>query len=286
MESIMFELVLDALKDSVTLLPFLFLTYLFMEYVEAHTMSRVTKTVARVGGWGPLFGGITGIVPQCGFSASAAGLFSGGVISLGTLLAVFLATSDEMLPLFISHGLEVGVMGRIIGIKIGIAIISGFVVDALVMLLKKKRTKTIHDFCDSEDCEEEDGVFLAALKHTMKIWIFILIVNLLLNFLLETTGFVRLVEAGEKHIWMSVPFICLIGLIPNCAASIIITELYLNQLITGGAMMAGLLVGCGVGLLVLFRADHNAKECLQITGILYVLGVCWGILLELLGIVF
>lgn len=280
----MIELILDALKDSVTLLPFLFLTYLFMEYVEAHAMEGVTNTVARVGAWGPLFGGITGIVPQCGFSASAAGLFSGGVISLGTMLAVFLATSDEMLPLFISHGLELSTMVKIIAVKIGIAIISGFVVDAMVMALKKKRTKTIHDFCESEDCEEEDGVFLAALKHTLKIWGFVLAVNLVLNFLLEETGFASLAAtAGQMH-WLTVPFICLLGLIPNCAASIVITELYLNQLITGGAMMAGLLVSCGVGLLVLFRTDHNVKECMKITGIMYLLGVFWGLLIEIPGI--
>lgn len=280
----MIEIVLDALKDSVTLLPFLFLTYLFMEYVEAHAMSGVTNTVARVGAWGPLFGGITGIVPQCGFSAAAAGLFSGGVISLGTMLAVFLATSDEMLPLFISHGLEFGVMAKIIGVKIGIAIVSGFIVDALVMALKKKRTKTIHDFCESEDCEEEDGVFLAALKHTAKIWGFVLIVNLVLNFLLEETGFEAFAATAGQMQWLTVPFICLLGLIPNCAASIVITELYLNQLISGGAMMAGLLVSCGVGLLVLFRTDHNAKECIKITGIMYALGVFWGLVIEVLGI--
>ncbi|MCQ2509754.1 MAG: arsenic efflux protein [Lachnospiraceae bacterium] len=280
----MLELILDALKDSATLLPFLFLTYLFMEYVEAHAMEGVTNTVARVGGWGPLFGGITGIVPQCGFSAAAAGLFSGGVISLGTMLAVFLATSDEMLPLFISHGLNFGTMAKIIGVKIGIAILSGFIVDALVMALKKKRTKTIHDFCESEDCEEEDGVFLAALKHTAKIWGFVLIVNLVLNFLLEETGFEAFAATAGQMQWLTVPFICLLGLIPNCAASIVITELYLNQLITGGAMMAGLLVSCGVGLLVLFRTDHNAKECLKITSIMYMLGVFWGLLIEILGI--
>ncbi|MDO4491309.1 MAG: putative manganese transporter [Lachnospiraceae bacterium] len=282
----MMDIIADALKDSVNLLPFLFLTYLFMEYVESRAMTGVTKTVARVGAWGPLFGGVTGIVPQCGFSAAAAGLFSGGVISLGTLLAVFLATSDEMLPLFISHGLEMGTMVKIIGVKIGIAIVSGFIVDALVMALKKKRTKTIHDFCESEDCEEEDGIFLAAAKHTVKIWLFILVVNLALNFLLETTGFEAMMQTISVNHWLSVPVICLVGLIPNCAASVVITELYLNQLITGGAMMAGLLVSCGVGLLVLFRADHNMKESIKITGIMYGLGVFWGLLIEILGIVF
>lgn len=281
------ELIVDALRDSVTLLPFLFLTYLFMEYVEVHAMSGVTNTVSRMGAWGPLFGGITGIVPQCGFSAAASGLFSGGMISLGTLLAVFLATSDEMLPLFISQGLDPKILIKIIGVKIGIAIISGFTADSLVMMLKKKRTKTIHDFCESEDCEEEEGgIFHNALKHTLKIWTFILIVNLILNVLLETAGFEQLVEMGTNHIWLTVPFICLIGLIPNCAASIVITQLYLNQLISGGAMMAGLLVGCGMGLLVLFRTDHNLKECSRITGILYLLGVVWGLILELLGVAF
>lgn len=282
----MIELLADALKDSLSLLPFLFLTYLFMEYIESHAMSRVTETVAKGKNWGPLFGGITGIVPQCGFSAAAAGLFSGGVISIGTLIAVFLATSDEMLPLFISHGLPVGTMGKIILTKIAMAIVSGFAIDGMLVLLKHKRTKSIHDFCESEDCEEEDGVFLAALKHTLKIWVFVLAVNLLLNFLLETSGFEAACQAMAEKIWLAVPFMCLVGLIPNCAASIVITECYLNNLITGGAMMAGLLVSCGVGLLVLFRTDHNIKESMKITGVLYVIGVCWGFFIELLGIVF
>ncbi len=280
------DVLMDAVVDSLKLLPFLFLTYLLMEYIEYNAMGKVTRLVAKVGKAGPLLGGITGIVPQCGFSAAASGLFAGGVISVGTLLAVFLSTSDEMLPLFISHGFPVPSIIKIIVTKIIIAVISGFVVDGILHLLKKNRVKTIHDFCESEDCDCEDGILKSALKHTLKIWIFIFIVTIVLNFLLESVGFEHLAEAFMDKTWLAVPVICLVGLVPNCASSIVITECYLNNIISGGAMMAGLLVSCGVGVLVMFRSNHNAKENVSVTLILYIVGVIWGLIMESMGIIF
>ena len=281
------EALTDAVFDSLKLLPFLFLTYLLMEYIEHHAMSRLTGAVGRVGKTGPLLGGVVGIVPQCGFSAAAAGLFAGGVISVGTLLAVFLSTSDEMLPLFISHGVEIGTILRILLAKVLIAVASGFAVDGILSLLKMKSPKTIHEFCEQEHCDcEEENILKSALIHTVKIWIFVFVVTLALNLLLDSTGFLDITEYVSNHVWLAVPLVCLIGLIPNCAASIVITELYLSGLITSGAMMAGLLVSCGVGLLVLYRANHHLKENLFVTALLYCLGVLWGFLIEGIGIVF
>ena len=281
------EALTDAVIDSLKLLPFLFLTYLLMEYIEHHAMSSLTAAVGKVGKAGPLLGSLTGIVPQCGFSAAASGLFAGGVISIGTLLAVFLSTSDEMLPLFISHGVNAGTVAKILLAKVGIAIISGFAVDALVKALKKKNKKTIHEFCEAEHCDcEEENIFKSALIHTIKIWIFVFAVTLALNLLLESTGFTRLTEFVADRVYLAVPLVCLIGLIPNCAASIVITECYLSGLITSGAMMAGLLVSCGVGLLVLYRTNHHLKENVQATVMLYLIGVFWGFVIEGLGIVF
>ena len=281
------EALTDAVGDSLKLLPFLFLTYLLMEYIEHHAMSRLTDAVGKVGRTGPLLGGLAGIVPQCGFSAAASGLFAGGVISIGTLLAVFLSTSDEMLPLFISHGVNAGTVGRILLAKVIMAVISGFAVDAVVRAMKKDKKKTIHEFCEQENCDcEEENILKSALVHTIKIWIFVFVVTLLLNLLLDSTGFTHLAEFVSDRAWLAVPLVCLIGLVPNCAASIVITECYLSGLITGGAMMAGLLVSCGVGLLVMYRANHHLKENVSVTIALYVIGILWGFLIEALGIVF
>lgn len=282
----MLDVILDAVLDSLKILPFLFLTYLLMEYIEYNAMGKLTKVISKFRRSGPLFGGITGIVPQCGFSAAASGLFSGGVISIGTLIAVFLATSDEMLPLFISHGMNGDKIISIVIVKILISIVTGFAVDGMLFLLKKKRIKSIHDFCEDEHCDCEDGIFKSALIHTIKIWIFVFIVNICLNILLNTTGFMNISEFIGNRAWIAVPLVCLIGLIPNCASSIVITECYLSGIISSGAMMAGLLVSCGVGLLVLYRSNHSLKENVCITAAMYIIGIFWGFVIEFFGIVF
>ena len=279
------EPVADALLDSLRILPFLFLTYLLMEYIEYNAMGKLTSVIGKFRRSGPLFGGLTGIVPQCGFSAAASGLFSGGVISIGTLMAVFLSTSDEMLPLFISHGLPAGRIVTIVIIKVAIAILSGFAIDGMLVLMKKKRIKTIHEFCEEEDCDCEDGIFKSALIHTLKIWGFVLVANIIMNLLLKSAGFLNISAFITNRAWLAVPIVCLIGLIPNCAASIVITECYINGIISSGAMMAGLLVGCGVGLLVLFRSNHSLKENVIITTVLYLAGIFWGFIIEMTGIV-
>lgn len=276
----------DTIIDSLKLLPFLFLTYLLMEYIEHHASGKLTNAVSRVGKAGPLLGGLTGIVPQCGFSAAASGLFAGGVISVGTLLAVFFSTSDEMLPLLISHGYEAGSIIKILLIKVLLAVISGYIIDAVLKAFKYKNKKTIHEMCESEHCDCEDSILKSALKHTIKIFIFIFIITLVLNLLLESAGFAEFAASAASNSFVAVPIVCLIGLIPNCAASVVITECYLSGIISGGAMLAGLLTGCGVGILVLFRTNKNLKENILITIAAYVIGVIWGLVIEAVGITF
>lgn len=267
--------------DTVKLVPFLFLTYLFMEYIEHKTSTKVKNLVHKSGKAGPLIGGLLGAVPQCGFSASAASLYAGRVISLGTLIAIFLSTSDEMLPILISEAVDVKVILPILGIKVAIGMVAGFVIDFAMHFGKKPETEEfkIHDMCEHGHCHCEKSIWKSALKHTLQITLFILIVNLVLGFVIEFVG-----EESLANLFFAKPVIGeivagLVGLIPNCASSVVITQLYLEGVIGFGAMMSGLLVGSGVGLLVLFRVNESLKDNLRILAVLYGIGVGCGILL-------
>lgn len=267
--------------DTVKLVPFLFLTYLFMEYIEHKTSTKVKNLVHKSGKAGPLIGGLLGAVPQCGFSASAASLYAGRVISLGTLIAIFLSTSDEMLPILISEAVDVKVILPILGIKVAIGMVAGFVIDFVMHFGKKPETEEfkIHDMCEHGHCHCEKSIWKSALKHTLQITLFILIVNLVLGFVIEFVG-----EESLANLFFAKPVIGeivagLVGLIPNCASSVVITQLYLEGVIGFGAMMSGLLVGSGVGLLVLFRVNESLKDNLRILAVLYGIGVGCGILL-------
>ena len=267
--------------DTVKLVPFLFLTYLFMEYIEHKTSTKVKNLVHKSGKAGPLIGGLLGVVPQCGFSASAASLYAGRVISLGTLIAIFLSTSDEMLPILISEAVDVKVILPILGIKVAIGMVAGFVIDFVMHFGKKPEMEEfkIHDMCEHGHCHCEKSIWKSALKHTLQITLFILIVNLVLGFVIEFVG-----EESLANLFFAKPVIGeivagLVGLIPNCASSVVITQLYLEGVIGFGAMMSGLLVGSGVGLLVLFRVNESLKDNLRILAVLYGIGVGCGILL-------
>jgi hypothetical protein len=232
-----------------------------------------------------------GLIPQCGFSAGAASLYSGGVITAGTLIAVFLSTSDEMIPIFVSSSVAPATIGRILAAKFVIALISGIVVDAASHVIRYgfHADKHIHDLCEREHCgcEDEEGSILhSALVHTLKITVFVFIVSLALSLILGYAG-----EETVASILTAVPVLAtiltgVIGLIPNCAASVVITQMYLEGLLTCGQLMSGLLVGAGVGLLVLFRSNNHYKENVAITVVLLALGICWGILIDILGINF
>lgn len=280
----MLDVILDTTIDALKILPFLFLTYIVMEYIE-HKMSEKTKTlIQKSGKVGPLYGGILGILPQCGFSAAASNLYVARIITLGTLIAVYLSTSDEMLPILISEQVSVGIIIKILLLKAFIGILAGFIID-FVLRKKEKQTENIKHLCEHEHCHcNEKNILISALKHSLNIFIFIYITSFLLNLFFSYIGEETLASFILNKPIISELLAGIVGLIPNCAASVVITELYINGVISLGAMMSGLLVGAGVGLLILFRINDNLKENLKITLLLYLIGVVAGILIELSGI--
>lgn len=278
------HIIIHTFVENLKLLPFLFLTYLIMEFLEHHTGEKTEKMVQKSGRFGPVIGGALGVVPQCGFSAAASNLYVGGVITVGTLFAIYLSTSDEMLPIFISKAVPMRMILIILIIKMVIGIVVGLLIDLIVHRKKTEQKLHIHEMCEHEHCHCEKGVFYPALVHTFKIFVFLLGLSFLLNLFMHTVG-----EDALSRLVFNLPIIgCflagLVGLIPNCAASALITQLYLQDGMGFGAMMAGLLVSAGVGLLVLCRVHPNKKDCGKIIVVLYAIGVIAGILLELSGI--
>lgn len=284
----MVDIWIDSLADSVRLLPFLFLTYLLMELLEHKTGSNARKRIRTAGKFGPVWGGLLGVIPQCGFSAAASSLYAGRVITVGTLLAIYLSTSDEMLPILISESAGISTIFKILAAKVTIAIISGLVIELFYtgVLKRKEKDMDIHVVCEEEHCRCEDGILTSAVKHTLKIAVFIFLISLALNCVIAIIG-----EDTLSGLFLGVPVVgelvsALLGLIPNCASSVVITELYLGGIISSGAMMSGLLVNAGVGLLVLLRLNRNWKQNAGIIGVLYGVGVFWGIVIECTGIIF
>ncbi len=284
----MSEIIMDSVSDSVKLLPFLFLTYLFMEWLEHKTGSAARNRIRTAGKLGPVWGGLLGVIPQCGFSAAATSLFSGHVITAGTLIAVYLSTSDEMLPIMISNAVPAATIIRILACKAGIGILSGLVMEYIYthILKKKEKEMDIHEICEEEHCNCEHGLISSAAAHTLHVFLYIFLISLALNIIIGLVG-----EETLAGLFTGAPVVgeliaALVGLIPNCASSVVITQLYLEHIIGAGAMMAGLLVNAGVGLLILCRLNHDTVQNLKIIGTLYGLGVLWGIIIELSGMVF
>ena len=274
------DLLLDACLDCVKLLPFLLGAYVIMEYLEHKTSTKTRAVVRKAGKLGPLAGGLAGIFPQCGFSAAASNLYAGGIITMGTLLAVFLSTSDEMLPIFISEAVDIRVVLVILGMKAAMGMLTGFLVDFVFRFRPSPiRYKEIHTRCESEHCGCDRGIFRSALVHTGKIFVFILLFTVILNVLI---GEERLAGFMSGRPLLGPALAGVVGLIPNCASSVVITQLYLSRLISFGTMMSGLLVGAGAGLLVLFQTNRKWKENLLVLTILYVTGTVWGILLDVI----
>lgn len=358
MKELLIDSFKDALFDTVKLIPFLLVTYVVMEWLERKTAGRQAHVLGKAEKLGPLLGGVLGIVPQCGFSLMASNLYSGGVIGAGVLIAVFMSTSDEMLPIMLSNdAITAGTIIKILATKAVIAVVTGYIVGFVLDRMRKpiqvkriehihgkdmhdshvhdsghddKRTETaaessrhsqniaydgvaekkgkghvhdyvhehshdhghygeknIHEVCEQEHCDCEGGVFRSALVHTAKIAVFIFIFTLVINVVIEAVG-----EDAIARIFNDVPVLgeaaaALVGLIPNCAASVIITELYLQGILSAGAMMSGLLVSAGVGLVVLFRMNrHRPAENIRIAAILYAAGLVWGLVINAVGITF
>ena len=279
---------IHTIEDNIKLLPFLFLTYLLMEALEHTTGGKVQSRIKNAGKVGPLWGGLLGILPQCGISAAASSLYAGRVITVGTLLAVFLSTSDEMLPIFISAAVPASTVFKILMTKAVIAILSGFIAEFVYVSLFKKKEKEmdINVVCEEEHCSCEYGVLKSAISHTLKIFFYILIITFILTLILEVIGEDKLAVVFQNIPVIGEMIAALVGLIPNCASSVVITELYLSGVIGAGAMMSGLLVNAGVGLLVLYRLNRNWKQNAGIVAALYGFGVFWGVVVEMFGIVF
>lgn len=278
------EVIIDGLIDNLKILPFLFATFLLMEYLEDKMKDKTRESLKKAGKIGPLWGSTLGIIPQCGFSAAASNLYAGRVITMGTLIAIYLSTSDEMLPILISAKASVVLIVEILLVKVVIGIIAGFIMDLVASKLFKFEEKDvdIHHFCEHEHCECGHGIVKPAIKHTLKIFVFLLIVSVVIGIVVELVGLEAISSSVIGNSFLGPLIAGLIGLIPNCAASVVITGLYIEGALSFGTMISGLLVGAGVGILVLCRVNEAKKENVIIISYLYVVGVICGMLLNLI----
>ena len=279
------EVLQDTAIHTIKLLPFLFITYLIMEYIEHKTSNKVKDVIKKSGKFGPLLGAIVGIFPQCGFSVSATNLYAGRVITLGTLISVYLATSDEMLPILLTEAVPAGKIFTILGIKLVLGIVAGFIIDFVIRMFRKEKVEEqeekIEEICEHEHCHCEEGIVTSAIKHTLNITIFIFFITLVLNGIIAYIGEDTIAHFISKNVILGPIVAGLIGLIPNCASSVILTELFISNVISMPVLISGVAVNAGVGLLVLFKTNKNVKENIKIVGILYLIGVLAGIILEL-----
>ena len=276
--------ILHTLEDTVKVVPFLFLTYLLMEFLEHKAGGAPERWLRTSGKIGPLVGGALGVLPQCGFSAAATGFYTGRMITTGTLIAVYLSTSDEMLPILISSGAPVPTVLKLLATKLIIGIGAGFAIDGITRLIRKDKTEEqepgIEELCERENCDCGDRFVLSALKHTVYITIFLLIFTFILNIGIELVG-----EENIKSVVLDRPVLgsvlaALVGLIPNCASSVALTSLFVDGVLSSGALLSGLMVNAGIGLAILFRNNRPIKDSWRVVGILFGISVLCGILID------
>lgn len=276
----MLEVIQDTLLDTIKLLPFLFVAFLIIEFIEHKLSNKQENIISKSGKLGPIVGALLGAVPQCGFSVLATNLYVTRIISLGSLISIYLSTSDELIPLMISHNAPITKILSIVSIKVVIGMISGFLIDLLI----RKTTKSDFVLCEDEDCDCDHSIIKSSLIHTLKIAFFILIITFLINILFHYVD-LSFLESALKNNKILTPFIAsLIGLIPNYASSVMISELYLNNLISLGTTLSGLLTGSGVAIMVLVRKNKNISENLFVIGLIYFIGVIWGLLFNFIGV--
>lgn len=333
------DVLLDSVHDTLELIPFLFLTYLAMEALEHTAGGRTERIIARADKSGPIVGALLGALPQCGFSAMAGTLYAARVVSAGTLVSVILATSDEMIPVFVAHAEPSGRMFAIIGFKVVAGMLVGLAVDVVLRALHRAGDGHAHiaELCEAAHCDcgeidsDADGasfspgagvaaekdaaaaaahgdahghghahdhghgasrgrrvwhIVRSALVHTAEVTFFIFLVTLVFGFVIEAAGTDAIAQVLGSHPVRATMLAALVGLIPNCGASVAITQLYLQGSLAAGPMMAGLLVSGGMGLLVLFRTNRDMRQNLVITAFVYVVGVVLGLVVAGLGIIF
>lgn len=273
------DIIIDTLIDTLKLVPFLFIAFLLIELFEHKFSKKSIKVVESSGKYGPILGSILGIIPQCGFSVMATNLYVTRLITLGTLISIYLSTSDEMLPILISEKAEFSLIIKILLIKLFIGMLVGFIIDKIFKVKKEKKN---YDICEEEHCHCKESIIISSLKHTLNIVVFILLINFILNICFNYLGQDYLSKILLKDSFFG-PFISsLIGLIPNCGASVMLTELYINNAINFGSLISGLLTGSGIAIMILFKTNKHFLENLKVMGILYIVGVLSGIIIELI----
>lgn len=295
------DLIVDALLDSIKLLPFLFLVYLVIVYFENNTETKLYRKLMRAKWSGPIMGALMGCVPQCGFSVVGANLYSKKMIGIGTLLAIFISTSDEAIPILIAHPNMIGMVGVVLALKVVFAIAIGLAVESTSYLLAGKRVVKVANGVRSMAYSEADmvqggcgcghqhhhhvegktlNIWAEALRHTIKTFMFILMVNLVLNGIIEGIGEEAMASLLLTDSIFQPALAGLIGLIPNCAASIVLTEMFVAGSLSLGSLIAGLCTGAGIGIVVLFKSNKNIMDNLKIIGILYVTGTVFGMMIQ------
>ena len=272
------DIIIDTLIDALKILPFLFITFLLLELLEHKLNNKTKNVISKSGKVGPIIGSLL----QCGFSVAAANLYITRVISLGTLFSIYLSTSDEMLPIMLSQNVNFKTILIVILIKVITGMLFGFVIDLVIR--KNNKNKYDYHICEEEHCHCDHGIVKSSLKHTFNIIIFIIGVSFILNVVFLYCGNDLISKIFMKDTLFGPFFGSLVGLIPNCGASVILTEMFLKGAINLGTCMAGLLTGSGVALLVLFKSNKNIKENLCICLTLYLIGVLVGIFIEFVGI--
>lgn len=276
------DIIIDTLVDALKILPFLFITFLLLELLEHKLNNKTKNVISKSGKVGPIIGSLLGVIPQCGFSVVATNLYITRVISLGTLFSIYLSTSDEMLPIMLSQNVSFKTILFILLIKVIAGLLFGFIIDLVIR--KNNKNKYDYHICEEEHCHCDHGIVKSSLKHTFNIIIFIIGVSFILNVVFLYCGNDLISKIFMKDTLFG-PFLgSLVGLIPNCGASVILTEMFLKGAINLGTCMAGLLTGSGVALLVLFKSNKNIKENLCICLTLYLIGVLVGIFIEFIGI--
>lgn len=278
----MIEIIEETLIDGLRLIPFLFVAFLIIEIIEHKLSNKNKKLIAKSGKYGPFIGSILGVIPQCGFSCLATNLFATRIITLGTLIAIYLSTSDEMLPILLSEKVDIKIILFILLIKVLVGMISGVIID-FVLRKKNKKIQLDYEICQDENCHCEKHLLLSVIKHTLSITFFIMLVTFILNIIIDFTGIADTDSIILNNIFT--PFLTsLVGLIPNCASSVMITTLYTNNVISFASLISGLLTGSGVALIVLFRTNKNFKENLFILFLIYIIGSMCGLLLEIISL--
>ena len=277
--------IIHAVEDTAKMIPLLFLAFLLMEFIEHKASDKLAGVLKKTGGGrvgGAFLGAAIGCIPQCGFSVAAANLYSGRFITMGTLAAVFLSTSDEAIPVLMAHPDKIGMIWKLIAAKVIIAVVSGIVIDAVIHALKLQGEENpdYEELCSECGCGSH-GIWYSALKHTVKIIIFILVVNVVMGIIMGVAGEDAIAHFLEKLGFFQ-PFLsAMAGLIPNCASSVLITELYAEGAMPFGSAVAGLATGAGLGFAVLFRSNKNMKENFALLGVIYAIGVVSGMIINL-----